>query len=205
VALVELLERYGYGAVLIGTFFEGETVLVMGGFAAHQGYLQFPGVVLAAFCGSLAGDQFAFLLGRRYGHLLERFPRLRPGVERATRLLERRGTWLLLGFRFVYGIRNLTPLAAGLSRIPASRFFALNAVGAALWSLAIGAAGYAFGRGFSLLLERARSFEETALAGVVVLGGAVAALHWFRRFRRARAHPASAPPADTPSRPDRAP
>jgi membrane protein DedA with SNARE-associated domain len=203
VALVELLERYGYAAVLIGTFFEGETVLVMGGFAAHQGYLAFPGVVAAAFCGSLAGDQFAFLIGRRYGHVLERFPRLKPGVERAARLLERRGTVLLLGFRFVYGIRNLTPLAAGLSRIPAARFLALNAAGAALWSLAIGAAGYAFGRGFSLLLERARSFEEAALDCLALAGGAAAGVHFFRRSRRAR--PAEGPRGDRPSRPDRAP
>ena len=39
--------------VLIGTGLEGETILVMAGFAAHQGHLSLPGVIAAAFTGSL--------------------------------------------------------------------------------------------------------------------------------------------------------
>ena len=183
-SLVELLEQYGYAAVLVGTFFEGETILVMGGFAAHQGYLTLPGVIAAAFFGSLAGDQTAFLLGRRYGGWVKRHPRLRPGIERATALLEQRGTLLLLGFRFVYGIRNLTPLAAGLSRIPALRFLGLNVIGAALWAVAVGSLGYAFGRGFTLLLERAKHFEEAVLVTLALVGVIVAAVQFIRRRRR---------------------
>jgi membrane protein DedA with SNARE-associated domain len=38
--LESILDPYGYLAVLVGTFLEGETILVLGGFAAHRGYLQ---------------------------------------------------------------------------------------------------------------------------------------------------------------------
>jgi membrane protein DedA with SNARE-associated domain len=41
--LESLIDTYGYPAVLVGTFFEGETVLVLGGFASHRGYLACPG------------------------------------------------------------------------------------------------------------------------------------------------------------------
>lgn len=44
-----LIENYGYLAILIGTFLESETILVLGGFIAHQGYLALPWVILAAF------------------------------------------------------------------------------------------------------------------------------------------------------------
>ncbi len=118
-SLTELLHEYGYLAILVGTFAEGETILIMGGFAAHQGYLALPWVMVSAFVGSLCGDQLAFFAGRRYGAaLLARFPRLRPGVDRATALVARRGTPLLLGFRFIYGIRNLVPIAAGVEPHP---------------------------------------------------------------------------------------
>lgn len=63
--IADFLSHYGYLALLIGTFLEGETILVLGGLAAHQGYLDLAGVILAAFAGSLMGDQFFFLLGRR--------------------------------------------------------------------------------------------------------------------------------------------
>jgi membrane protein DedA with SNARE-associated domain len=171
ISISELLDRYGYAAVLLGTFVEGETILILGGFAAHQGYLSFPGVVAAAFVGSVAGDQTAFFVGRRYGQrLLERWPRFQGGVARATALLTRHETPLLLGFRFVYGIRNVTPIAAGLGKIRAPRFVLFNLIGALAWSALVAAVGYAFGRGFVLVVERARRFEEHAMFTILGLG-----------------------------------
>ncbi len=182
--LSEFLARFGYAAVLLGTVLEGETILIMAGFAAHQGYLALPGVMVAAFCGSLLGDQLAFFAGRRYGpRLIARFKTLRAGVDRADRLLERYGTPLLIGFRFVYGIRVALPLTAGMSGISIERFATLNAIGAALWSVVVAALGYSFGQGFELMLDRARHFEEHALLVMVGIGALAAALYHLRRSR----------------------
>jgi len=183
--LTQLLDHYGYLAVLVGTVLEGETILILGGFAAHQGYLQLPWVMLAAFAGSLLGDLGWFFLGRRYGQrALARFPRLRGGVERATGLLQRRETALLLSFRFIYGIRTVTPLAAGLSSIPASRFMLLNAVGAGVWSVAVAWAGYVLGHGFMSLLDRARAFEEHAFIAILLAGATWFAVHTLLKRRK---------------------
>jgi membrane protein DedA with SNARE-associated domain len=62
-----LVSHYGYVALVVGTFFEGETILVAAGFAAHGGYLKLQWVILGAFLGSLAGDQFYFFVGRMKG------------------------------------------------------------------------------------------------------------------------------------------
>lgn len=185
--LTQLLDHYGYVAVLVGTVLEGETILILGGFAAHQGYLQLPWVMLAAFAGSLSGDLGWFFLGRLYGQrVLSRFPRLRAGVERATGLLRRRETALLLSFRFIYGIRTVTPLAAGLSALPTSRFLLLNALGAAVWSVAIAWAGYVLGHGFMSLLDRARVFEEHAFVAILALGALWFGVHAALRHKRSR-------------------
>lgn len=64
------LQTYGYWAILIGTFLEGETILVLGGLAAHMGYMDLSGVILSAFTGSLCGYQLFFFLGRRYSAFL---------------------------------------------------------------------------------------------------------------------------------------
>src|SRR5260221_7717689 len=117
-----MLARFGYWTVLLGAFVEGETIVLMGGFAAHRGYLHVLGVIACAFAGSLAGDQLAYLLGRRYGErILHRRPKWRPTVERVRHELSTRGTWLLVSFRFFYGLRNAVPFAAGLSRLPPPR------------------------------------------------------------------------------------
>ena len=52
--LESFLAKYGYVAILLGTAFEGETIMIMGGFSAHRGYLRLlPWVVLAGFGGIL--------------------------------------------------------------------------------------------------------------------------------------------------------
>ncbi len=187
-SLTDLIDHYGYVAVLLGAFIEGETMLILGGFAAHQGYLGFPGVVLAAFTGSVCGDQLAYFIGRRYGErVLQRFPRLRAGVESATARLGRHETPLLVGFRFLYGIRNVTPLAAGLARIPVHRFVLLNMIGASAWSVSVAAAGYAMGRGFITVVDRARKYEELAFAVILVAGAAWIGLRALARRRKHRA------------------
>jgi membrane protein DedA with SNARE-associated domain len=60
----QLLADHGYLAVLIGSLLEGETILVLAGFAAHQGHLSLPLVLAIAFVGGTFGDQIFFWLGR---------------------------------------------------------------------------------------------------------------------------------------------
>ena len=40
-----IIENYGFAAVLVGTFLEGETILILAGLAAHLGYLNLPLVI----------------------------------------------------------------------------------------------------------------------------------------------------------------
>lgn len=51
------LIKYGYAALAVGTFLEGETILVIAGFLAHRGYLSMDLVILSAFLGTFFGDQ----------------------------------------------------------------------------------------------------------------------------------------------------
>ena len=69
-ALGSLVQQYGYLAVLLGTFLEGETVLVLGAYLADRRYLVLAGVIASAFLGTVLGDQLAFWVDRRYGRAL---------------------------------------------------------------------------------------------------------------------------------------
>jgi membrane protein DedA with SNARE-associated domain len=120
-----LIATYGYLAVAVGSFLEGETVLVMAGFAAHRSYLHFRFVVLAAFLGSLAGDQLYFFIGRARGAaFLARRPRWQARVAGVHALLERRPALFILSLRFglLWGFRTVAPFVIGMSRVHTSRF-----------------------------------------------------------------------------------
>lgn len=167
--LEALVVRWGYLAVVLGTFLEGETILVAAGALAHRGALSLPLVMLCAFAGSVAGDQLWFQLGHHYGPpLLDRHPawKARAGAVQA-RLL-RFGSFFVLGFRFIVGVRTVTPALLGASGYSRVRFAWLNALGGALWSVAVGAAGYALGAVVTRLLARAAHAEELLALALLV-------------------------------------
>ena len=56
--LESLIETHGYWVLLIGCLLEGETMLVMAGFAAHSGYLDPFVVVAVAAIAAFIGSQF---------------------------------------------------------------------------------------------------------------------------------------------------
>lgn len=183
-----LIHSYGYLTVLVGTFLEGETVVILAAFAAHQGYLRLSEVILSAFLGSLAGDQLYFYLGRKHSRfVLDRRPSWRNRIDKATRLLNRFQASLILSFRFLYGLRTVLPFAIGMSSVPARKFAVLNMIGAAIWSVALGYGGYFFGHAFEIVLGDAKNYELWGFGLIAVTG----ILGWGVFYLRHRKRPAA--------------
>ncbi|TCO82412.1 membrane protein DedA with SNARE-associated domain [Plasticicumulans lactativorans] len=179
------IAEYGYLTILVWTFIEGETVVIVAGVIAKLGQLELPYVILAAFVGSLCGDQFYFFIGRFQGKkLLDRHPKWSKRVEWINRHLERHRDFLVLTFRFYYGIRNVTPFVIGASDIPTLRFFVLNTIGAAVWATSFAGAGYAFGHAMEAFMGNMHHAQLYILGTVVAL----AFIAWvvMRLRRRAR-------------------
>lgn len=172
--LEAFIVNYGYIIILVGTFLEGETIVVMAGFLAHRGYLAFPLVVIAALAGTFAGDQLYFFIGRRKGmRYLETRPSWKMKSERVVRLIQRHQTLVILLFRFIYGARTITPFLIGASRVRPVKFIFLNALGGLAWALAVAGLGYTFGQAAEILLHDIKRYE-TILMGVIVLAGLLA-------------------------------
>ena len=194
--MLELIETYGYLAVFIGAFFEGETVLIIAGFLASNGHLDLASVILFGFLGGLAGDQLYFYIGRARGRpLIERRESWRPRTQRIEQILARHGTLLMLGYRFMYGLRLVTPLVLGAFGVPRLRFLAFNLINAAVWSALISGLGYGFGEVVAQMFTHVRHYE---LAFVVLLAlGGVGTWLYLRMRERRRQPPPEAPRPDS--------
>ncbi len=141
-----LISHYGYAALVIGSMAEGETITLLGGVAAHQGLLKFPGRYLRC-PGGMIGDQLLYLLGRRFGgKLLKRFSHHQARIRKAQRMIQRRPYLFVIGTRFMYGFRVIGPLLIGASRLPPKVFLPLNVLGALVWALIFTTLGYLGGR-----------------------------------------------------------
>ncbi len=172
--LEAFVTAYGYPALAIGTLVEGGTVGVIAGGLAHRGYLRLSWVIAIVFCCAFAADQFFFQVGKRSGRsLLERRPQWEPQVDRVRRFLVAYQVVAVLGFRFVYGMRTITPLVIGASGFDTRRFVLLNLVSTLAWASVVGASGYFFGHLVETLLAGAGHHPVVIVLVAALLGGGV--------------------------------
>lgn len=176
-----LIDSYGYLAVAVGAFLEGETILVLAGLAAYREYLDFTAVVVIAMVCGFAGDQLYFWLGRRHGQLiLLRFPDAQEKALRFDAMLARWHAPLIVTIRFMYGFRIVGPVLLGMGRVPAWKFLVCNFIGAAIWAPLVAGLGYLFGNMLESLLDDMRNVELWAFAAIVVAGLASVLVHKWR-------------------------
>ncbi len=165
-----LIITFGYIAVILGTFLEGETVLVIAGYLAHSGYIKLPLVILSAFIGSFAGDELYFFIGRTKGQeFIDRKPGWKGKTVKFEKLLDRFHAPLILGNRFLYGMRIAGPVVIGMSNISSARFITLNAAGALIWSVLISSAGYLFGHTIEAVLSDLKHYEHFVILFIILI------------------------------------
>jgi len=177
-----LIRSYGYWALLIGTFFEGETILIIGGLLAKLGLLKLSTVMVVAFIGSFSGDQMYFYIGYFKGReVLDKHPKWGRRVDRIHKVIERYRNLIMLGFRFVYGMRIMTPFVIGLDKqVNVIRFSILNAIGAVIWSITIAAGGYFFGYALEGFVKDVKKYEIHVILVISVIGIILWIIHRYR-------------------------
>ena len=175
----QMVAHYGYLAVFVGTFLEGELVLLTAAVAASRGMLSPPLVVLCAALGAWTGHLVFFRVGRWKGRdWLFSHRRLGPHAKKADGVIVRYGWTGVFILQYLYGARIAGALVFGLSSFPLPRFLALQAVNCLTWATLVTAVGYLIGA--SLAVASRRLTLVSAVVVVVVLGLAL----WLARHRR---------------------
>jgi len=145
----ELIRQHGdtaYAFIFAYAASHSMLIVLLAGYAANMGALDWGKLVLVCWAGSWFGDVVRFWIGRRFGtRWLSRFPRLERAVQTAARLVDHHYLWIPMIHRYPNGIRSVAGFAFGMSRLPRSTFHLLNVVSAGIWAVAMVSIGYAFG------------------------------------------------------------
>lgn len=169
-SLDALIENYGLVAIFIGSGTEGEAAAVAGGIVAHRHLIPLWQVAAATYAGSLLAGQGLFWAARRFRQApwIQR-QIARPGCAAILRALEARPIRLILIYRFIFGVRTLTPIVLGASRLSMGMFSVVNAVAAAIWTAAFTGLGYVFGKTVEHLFGHLPSRPHMIMIGAVIL------------------------------------
>jgi membrane protein DedA with SNARE-associated domain len=189
----ELVTDYGYIGIFVLMVasaacipIPSEITLLVGGWYAGDGRLDFFWVGTIALLGTLVGSAIAYALGATGGRaLLERYGKyvfMRPHeIDRAEKWWDKHGDAATFFGRMVPIIRTFISLPAGITRMPIAKFAIYTLLGSAVWSYGLTYIGLKVGENW----EEVSSYMRipTIIVGVLLLG---LGTRWFLK-RRARA------------------
>ena len=195
-----LLLAHGYLVIFLGAALDnfglpssGDIVLFAGGFFANNGDAALPLVMLCGFGGALVSDNSVYWIGRIGGRpLIYRILKIRllhflineKSLEKVERYFDSHGGKTVFVGRFGPGLRSMTPLFAGVTRMKYYRFLPYNVAAGFVWAVAYSLIGFIFGQYWNELLAVARSFGFSVVALVALV---VVAFLLRRRYRRKKA------------------
>lgn len=182
--LLEVIQKWGYVGLFIGSLIEGESVVLTISSMAYFGKFYLPKVMFIAFLGTLIADQFSFYIGKLVGHkMLVKWPKLELRSRKILHLLEKYDVPFILGFRFIYGIRIISPFFIGLSHVSITKFTILNVISAIVWSVLSCTLGYYVGA-FSKIIGKNYGWI-TILFNLIITGSIIIAFHFLsKKFDR---------------------
>lgn len=165
--------------MLLGSLVEGESVILTACIAAYFGYMSISKIVIIAFLGTLIADQTLYFVGLKYGRtLIDKRPSLKKPAERAYALLHRWDIWFILSFRFIYGIRTISPVIIGSAGVSPRRFIPLNFLAAVIWTAVSCTVGYFLGGVIDVIgfhvVERYALWISLGLLALLIIGGTLA-------------------------------
>lgn len=152
---IALIQQWGYWLMFGAAIIEGETFLILGGLAASAGMLNLDSIIFLSICGCLIHDCFLFYLGRYAGpRILRKKPAWENRINKISEVVDRYKFWLIIGFRFAYGLRVVAPFALGMSHIGNITFIIFDIVGTVIWVLVFLLGGYYFGNVLEILMYK---------------------------------------------------
>ena len=178
-------ELYGYLALLIAIFIEGEVSVITASFAAHRGYLDIFVVFIIAFSATIASDWFWFFIGRRHGsRVLSKKQSFANKAKKVNTFLNRYPTLILIGYRFLYGFRIVVPVVIGMSDIKIKKFLFLSAIGTIFWAGIMTSAGYLFGEVLEANFKKLEHYEVRIIAFMLISGFILALILWYIKKKK---------------------
>jgi len=172
----------------LGLPLPGESIIIIASSLAALGQLSIEAVAATVFFAAIAGDNTGYVIGRRLGHPLvvrygSRFGVTHERLAKVEDLVRRRGVFIVAIARFVAILRQLNGIAAGTAHMPWPRFFAANAVGAALWTGLWTTLAYRFGADLTILPQIWKHLSVLAMVLMAAIGLLLIA-GWYIYLRR---------------------
>jgi len=172
--LTDRLDDIGYFLLFVYSFGGGFIGLATAAVLASMGKMSIILSIILAGSANFIGSTLLFYFARNSKtEAMVFLKKHRRKLALVHLLMKKHGSWVLFIHKFIYGIKTLVPLAAGITKYDATKFIPINIIASFVWAVTIGVAAYFSG---SVILEALGFIEGYPwLAPVVlaVIGGSL--------------------------------
>jgi membrane protein DedA with SNARE-associated domain len=178
--LSAFISNYGLLAVFVGTFIEGEGILITAGILAGGGLLNPVSVWLTASLGAWTGHLFWFLVGRGLINrsALSQYKWLDEQLGRIDKIIQRHPGTSIFTLQYLYGLRVIGAIAFGFTHLSIGRFLFYQALNCPIWAALTESVGYLLGETFNRIFEGWVKWLWMGLSVVVL----ILILHHLKTF-----------------------
>lgn len=143
--IFSLIHNYGYIGLffsmalgIIGLPIPDETILTFSGYLIFQNNLELIPTLISSLLGSITGISLSYFIGNKLGVKFlysdyKFFHLSKDKLDKTHKWLEHYGSWLFFFGYFIPGVRHLTAIIAGSSKISYRKFVSYALPGGLLW------------------------------------------------------------------------
>lgn len=162
-----------------------EVSLLLGGYLAYLGFLNYWTTVYVIVAGIISADLAGYALGRFAGarlHALmfERWEFAKKLIEKGKVSFDRHGEKVVMFSRPLLGVRAIVPILAGHFRMNIKKFILYDIIAAIPWTLLLVSLSYYLGSGLVLISE----FRTIKHALVMAIGIGILGFFAIKIFRK---------------------
>jgi membrane protein DedA with SNARE-associated domain len=182
-AMEDSIVHLGYIGVLLGTFIEGETTILLAGIFAKFGYLSLTHVMFWSFVGTFLGDCSFFFLGKFFGKsVIERYEFLRTKAALSKKIIHQYRHLILFIIRFLAGFRSIILLLLGCANVGAGRFLAIDLISSMIWSVVVSLIGFTFANVVYIFVSDIKGYEKIVIPLIIIpaIGAILAYRHLIK-------------------------
>lgn len=167
----EFINEYGYLALMLVSFIEGEMGVLLAACLIYDGPFSFMLTALFGFIAVFLSDWMYYFIGKAKGkNFIDKRPRLQRLVMPINKFYENYRPQLLISYRFLYGFRIITLLVIGMSGMRPIQFLPYAITSGLIWSVLVTSLGYFAGRYFHLTSEDLSHHIILIIAGFAAFG-----------------------------------
>lgn len=175
--MVDRVEDIGYLLLFVYSFGGGLIGLATAAVLASVGKLNLVLAIALAGGANFIGSSLLFYFARNSKNDASTYlKKHRRKLALAHILMKRWGSSVIFIQKFVYGVKTLIPLAAGITKYDAFKFISLNLAASFVWALVIGLGSYMLG---DMILKALKSFENYPFLAPVALVCIVGGIYFY--------------------------